>query len=429
MGRPVTRLGELGRRLANVQDRRASRRTMNGPPPRVWSPRWRAKRPRAPSRRRIGVWVVAIAIALAALGAARLFRHAEPALTFSSGDAHGEVGRWLAAPPASKLPLRFSDGSVLTLAPAARARVASSEQAGAEIVLERGTLACEIVHRAGTRWRVHVGPFAVAVTGTRFEVSWQPEAENFRLRLDEGSVRLTGPHVDGERIVRAGETVEMSARGDVAAREAAGETPAAPSPCPSLSPSPSLSLSLSPSPSPSPSPSLSPSLSLSPSPTASASGKVSPPASWRELAKAGDYKAALRVAEDGGFDATCASGDADEVQSLGDTARLAGDFDRAKHAYLAVRRRHPGTGAAAVGALALGRLAFDHDGAFASAASWFEAYLAEQPDGPLAREAAGRLIEAREREGDRISARAAARRYLSRWPDGPHAEKARSLLP
>ena len=113
---------------------------------------------------------------------------------------------------------------------------------------------------------------------------------------------------------------------------------------------------------------------------------------------------------------------------LGDTARLAGDSARAKQAYLAVRRRHPGSGAASVAALALGRIAFDHDASFAAAARWFETYLAEQPDGSLAREAAGRLVEAREREGDRVAAGAAARHYLSRWPDGPHAEKARSLL-
>jgi hypothetical protein len=66
--------------------------------------------------------------------------------------------------------------------------------------------------------------------------------------------------------------------------------------------------------------------------------------------------------------------------------------------------------------------------AHGEAARWFEVYLRERPRGDLAREAAGRLIEARLGARDRPAARAAARAYLARYPDGPHAALARATL-
>ena len=54
--------------------------------------------------------------------------------------------------------------------------------------------------------------------------------------------------------------------------------------------------------------------------------------------------------------------------------------------------------------------------------------LSLAPGGTLASEAAGRLIEARERAGDRAGAEAAAREYLRRFPTGSYQELARRLL-
>jgi hypothetical protein len=420
-------LTQWGRRLARAQDRTLEPADSDRAIARlVAAARVGAAQRTSSARASRRAFVALLAAAVLSAALLLLLRPRRASLTFSAGVDRGEVGRWVAAPAAAALPVRFSDGSVLTLAPAGRARVASADTDGAEIVLERGALTCSIVHRDGTRWRVQVGPFSVAVTGTRFEVAWQPDTDTLRLRLEEGSVRLTGPLVEGDRVVGAGEVIELSLRPHPAERDgpAASSAPTIASPfVTSSAPDDGTAM---PAASASAIATHGARAATTPSGTASASA---PKPSWRELAKAGKYEAALRSAEEGDFDATLATADADALVSLGDTARLAGDTARAKQAYRAARRRFPGTGAAAMSALSLGRLAFDHEAAFADAARWFEAYLAEDAAGPLAREAAGRLIEARERDGDRIAARAAARRYLARWPDGPHAAKARSLLP
>jgi outer membrane protein assembly factor BamD (BamD/ComL family) len=69
-----------------------------------------------------------------------------------------------------------------------------------------------------------------------------------------------------------------------------------------------------------------------------------------------------------------------------------------------------------------------HSGAYRGAATWFETYLRERPDGRFAREAAGRLIEAYQQSEDEDRAREAAREYLRRYPEGPHSALARTVL-
>jgi TolA-binding protein len=107
---------------------------------------------------------------------------------------------------------------------------------------------------------------------------------------------------------------------------------------------------------------------------------------------------------------------------------LSGNPASAKQALLRLRSAFPGDSRRAAAAFALGKIAFDQTRAYAEAAEWFATSLREQPGGSLAREAAGRLIEARRRAGDDAGARQAAEGYLARYPDGPHADLARSLV-
>ena len=117
-----------------------------------------------------------------------------------------------------------------------------------------------------------------------------------------------------------------------------------------------------------------------------------------------------------------------ELLSLADAARLSGETSRAVEALLMLRQRFPASTSAATAAFSLGRLAFEKRGAYAEAARWFATYLNEQPQGPLMGDAIGRLMEARDRAGDRPAARRDAERYLQRFPEGPYAGTARVIL-
>jgi TolA-binding protein len=162
--------------------------------------------------------------------------------------------------------------------------------------------------------------------------------------------------------------------------------------------------------------------------SSTAEAEADPALSWQQLARAGSYREALERAETQGFDSLLAAASAEELRTLADAARLAGSPERARQALVELRRRFPTAEGAALAAFLLGRAAFDEDKAYGAAASWFSIYLAEAPAGPFAREAAGRLLEARSLAGDERGARAAARAYLAAYPDGPHAARARNLL-
>jgi TolA-binding protein len=149
---------------------------------------------------------------------------------------------------------------------------------------------------------------------------------------------------------------------------------------------------------------------------------------WRALVAAGHYAEAVRAAERVGWTRVCRTANAVELLSLADAARLSGETSRAVEALVTLRQRFPASTSAATGAFSLGRLAFEKRGAYAEAARWFATYLNEQPQGPLMGDAIGRLMEARDRAGDRAAARRDAERYLQRFPEGPYAGTARVIL-
>src|SRR5262249_11483636 len=117
------------------------------------------------------------------------------------------------------------------------------------------------------------------------------------------------------------------------------------------------------------------------------------------------------------------SASADELLRFAQVARLSGHRGTERDALATCRRRFRGSEPASVAAYELGQASPPGE-----ARGWFEAYLREQPGGPLAREAAGRLIEVRAASGDEPGARDAAAGYLARYPGGPHAALARRVL-
>lgn len=322
--------------------------------------------------------------------------------------------------------LAFSEGTALTLSASTRAHVVSLAEHGATIALESGSLDASVIHTGVGNWLLNAGPFSVRVTGTKFSLSWDPGRQHFSIRVTDGGVSVSGSLVGAECPVRAGQTLVVSVPEN--RFQLTNEAPL-------QSPQPVASTEAAPPviDQPAGPGALVPSSKLDPEPSGArtavpGSASSSSVASWRTLAKQGRLREAYASVDETGFESACDSATAAELLLLGDAARLSGRPDRVSVALSQLRRRFPADPRSAVAAFMLGKVAFDRGGADRAAASWFATSLREQPRGSLAREAAGRLMEALQRSGDSNGARRAAKDYLSWYPDGPHAALARSLL-
>jgi hypothetical protein len=396
MERDMNDGNDLFRRVAAAQDELLARvSTVDREVRRI------AERP-APRARR--AWLLAPAL-LTVAGAAAAFTLVvlRRPLTVERTDvaATVSVGADVVAPAERPVALAFSDGSTMELGAAARARVTRLNAHGAAIRVERGRAAISVVPRRGNDWGVDVGPFHVAVKGTRFSLRWEPETERFSFALEHGKVVITSPCLAGERALVAGESLEASCRWQPADRPPA---PVAARPVEPVAPE------------------VAPADEPAEAPRVRASERA--PA-WRKLASAQRYGEALAAAERGGFAAECRRRDAADLLLLGDVARLAGSPARAAQAYEAARRKRGGTPDRS--AFGLGLVAFDQRHDYRSAAAWFQTYLREQPHGALAEQAEGRLMDAWQRAGEAGRAREAARGYLARYPHGAYGDLARRL--
>lgn len=433
-----SRIGEM---VANVSERtsdkttlpNARRRFLSGTaasdsPPRAL--------PRALSKagvRRVGFAGAVLATACAVFIFLLAWRR-ERAISFTVGDGaeQGAVGLWVAPLASAPMDVRFSEGTVVTVTPGGRMRVTDTNAGGATLLIERGAIHAAIVHRStDTRWSLHAGPFHVRVTGTSFDARWDPVTETFELTMLEGSVVVTGPRLPSERAVVAGEQLVVSASHmELRSTAKAAPPPAsADAPASSAEPQPGGSeaapagtakLNTPPG-----------AASNTPSDTAGVASSEkgartageAPSVSWRALARAGKHKEAMDAAEAVGFSGEVTRANASDLLALADTARFAGRPARAKEALMAMRKRFSARGSTA---FLLGKISADQLRSPGEAAMWFETYLQEEPGGPLAEQALGRLMEIRKRDAG--AARLVAQRYLARYPTGAYAALARSLV-
>jgi hypothetical protein len=346
-------------------------------------------------------WWVPSVVAMLSVAAWLVFARAPALGVDGAGRVAIVAGEWLEAGPNEEIPVRFSDGSTALLRGPGRARVDELTSRGASMTLDRGRCVISVVHREGTSFGVMAGPFSVHVTGTRFDVGWNPDTKSFELEMHDGSVIVEGPTLAGKVPVVAGQRLEVRLGHAASATTSSSELPED-NAAPALRPSAEAS-------------------AVEPRGSAPSAG---PPPTWRGLAADGRYKEAFAEAR-AAFDGLCQTLGAKDLLLLGDTALYAGESGHARRAYESVRSRFAGTSHASTAAFQLGRIA---SGSGAGATQWFRTYLAEAPSGPLAREALGRILEAEYRSGGASGARSTASVYLERYPQGPHAPLARQVL-
>jgi hypothetical protein len=351
---------------------------------------------RAPARRHRR-WFPLVVSASVAAGAAALWIVTRP-VTFQIGEARqGELGTLIEASDGRTVPVSFSEGSALVLHRGGRIRVLSLKRGDARVLVEDGVVDASIDHREGptTRWEFEAGPYHVTVHGTRFRMAFRASDRSLRVSTEEGSVGVSGGCLEVAKTVSAGESLEASCppREGPPPAEAPGTEPP-----------------------PAPPQNLAPAVKAMQTPR------------WRTLLAAGRLLEGLRAAEGANFDQVCRTATTKELLALAEAGRFFGPSKRAVAALTAMRARFPGSTAAGTAAFTLGRIVFDNDHDYPRAATWFDTYLREQPNGPLMGDAFGRLMEARLRAGDTARARDSAAQYLSKFPRGPYSAEARGIL-
>jgi hypothetical protein len=421
MSSQLRALEALGARVAETEARVGANFEFR-PRVRAQILRARAARPRSGELGRLLAFAAAGALLATVSIGAILRSQAALSFTFAQGSAPA-----LGAPlrqGSGDAVLKFSDGTKFTLGDDAQLRVVAVDHDGARVVVDHGRARAEIVHRDAARWIVDAGPFEVRVTGTSFDVAWSPESSTFDLKVQSGSVVVTGCSMSAVAVA-AGQALQTTC-------QRVNQPDAAPSPVAELerdaAPVSSFAGSQN---------AAAPliraaagadaAVEAAPSEPNTAAADAGP-SPWVALAAAGRYRDAYAAADMAGFEAVCDRAGADELLTLADAALYAGRGARSRATLLKLREKYPGTTAAGVAAFRLGRAAFDSKGAYAEASQWFRTYLREQPGGGFAREATGRLLELDQLQGNTQGARVLARQYLQVWPSGPHAPLARAIL-
>ncbi len=296
--------------------------------------------------------------------------------------------------------LAFSDGSRVVFGATSRGRVADRAVNGARIVLSQGSVDLDIVHREGTSWRVEAGPHVVRVTGTAFQVRYEPDKNIFEVRMRSGSVVVAGPGAPNGVTVGGGQVIAADDRGGY--RVGDGSASAA---------QPAVA---------------EPTAANAPSAGASAAASVATEESWSARVSRGDYRGVLDDAKARGVSSVIASAPLADLVALADAARYMKAPAVAREALEAQRKRFSDTTAGRTATFLLGRIAEDSDGNAARALELYDAYLAH--GGPFASEALGRKMVIVQRTKGDAAARPIAGAYLESFPKGAYASIARDLV-
>jgi TolA-binding protein len=326
--------------------------------------------------------------------------------------------------------LRFSDGSEIALAQNARVHVRSIDAHGARVTLDGGEAHVYVVHANDTHWSFDAGPFVVGVTGTAFGLAWREDTQRLDVRLENGTVVVSGPVSDAPLSLRAGQWLTVRGSEVLIRRLSADESgdARAIAPVEERVDAPAL-----------PSPGADKTRETAREgrrasaerPEAAARRAIDPTDGttkhhWVIDLANGQFDSIVSQATALGLDASVSKSDPDELAALADAARYTRQEGLARGALLALRRRFPGSEHAHSAAFHLGKLA-DSEQDHRAARSWFETYLTEAPNGTYAPEALGRkMLLVQLLEGS-AAARSLADTYLRRFPSGTYADAARSL--
>jgi TolA-binding protein len=237
-----------------------------------------------------------------------------------------------------------------------------------------------------------------------FSVQWEPDAAELEVDVERGEVRVQGPGLDGKgTALTAGDSLRLGKSEPAEPAPQVQQMPPAP-----LTPPADDGEEAE-------------------EPAQEHKPKAAAP-TWKSLAAEGRYKEAMDAAEAEGFDTLLAKLGQADLWELARAARYARKGPKAVAALEAFRQRFPGSTKADTAAFLLGRVEMELNKKPGRAVQWFRAYLKQSPDGPLAEEARGRLIDAHLKSGNEAAAKQAASSYLAKHKEGVFKALAESVL-
>lgn len=349
-------------------------------------------------------WAAASALIAAGVIVFFIRPTAEPPILSSSSSSTfspPRAGRLLETTTRTAM-VALEDGSALSLAADTRASVDEVDGQNTTVSLAGGRIDVLVLPRKSGEFRVEAGRYRVRVVGTRFSVTYAASAQQIRVEVTQGRVRVEGPELPEDGLL-----VDAGAHFANQAQSAPGPTPTV------VDPPEAASRSERPA---------------TPPAAPSAEAGRTDAHDWRALAEQGKYQRALELAEAQGFDGLVQRLDDAALLQLANAARFSGHNQRAKQAFLGVRRRFPKSPSAVLSGYYLARLALDVEHDRAGAVEWLQTYLREAPRGQLSAGARLDLMKLFLETGDTASARRIAADYLKHHPNGNRADFARSLL-
>jgi ferric-dicitrate binding protein FerR (iron transport regulator) len=342
------------------------------------------------------------------------------------GSIAGTEGQWVSAATDRESVIRFSTGSIFTLKQDSAARIISSNQEQVILDLNNGSIHCDVHHQNRTQWLVRAGTWRIAVTGTRFTVTWTSAQNTLNVRVEQGTVIVSGDGLtpDGMKL-KQGDHLRVSNNRAILSHDAVAVSNSSAAGRRKDSDRPETAAFVLDEAIDKP--------ASRPSTRSSAGTIATPPAAktqmiWKQKYEQRDYSGALSAARQEGLARLIRTLDVDELWQLAQAARYARDGEAAKEILIGLRSRFPGSPRAGSALFLLGRVAMEIENDHSSARQWFEQYLHTAPHGNLAEEALGRLMDIHVKAGNAEAARQHARTYLSRYPDGSFAGMARSTL-
>lgn len=365
-------------------------------------------------------WLVAPALAAAAL----IIWWRTPSRLSYEIVGSNKADSYVSAPNDRPVLVHFSDQTSVQVAAGARLRIEDTTAEGARVLLERGSAAVHVVHRPRAHWTFAAGPFEVLVTGTRFDLHWNPSSETLLLELREGSVEVRAPFAAAPVALRGGQAFRAEIRDrSMTTSELANGAPA-------LSSASTLPEAVRNEPAPSAVGGAPNGASSLGSPIAGTAPSASAPASakaWSKLIASGEFNALLLQANQRGIPACLQACSPAELSALADAARYTGKTELAEQSLRALRSRFVRASEGRAAAFLLGRLR-EGQGAAQEARTWYDTYLSESRAGAYAAEAlAGKMRTVTKTDG-RAAAEPLAREYLKRYPAGVHAGTAHGIL-